>query len=83
MTTFAFIVLALNFACVAFLIRNEMVYKFRRHLINEMYDIVRPETREPLVQEFRSVEYKTMVWHFWKPLKSFYSKEFIDKVINN
>lgn len=77
LTIFAILIFCLNFVFLVFVIRNEMVYRFRRNLINEIFDIIRPEIRDPLIQEFRSVSYNDMVLHFWKPLPTFYSKELL------
>ena len=59
------------------LIRNNKVYAFRRSLIQGISTIVRAEIRYAYIIEYERVSYEDMVWQFWRPLRSFYSKELL------
>lgn len=49
----------------ALLYRNWAVFKVRRQIINEA-------TTTEQLDWLDRVSYDTMVWNFWKPVKSFY-----------
>lgn len=51
------------------LIRNEFVYQFRIKCINILYS---KSNWDKLQKEFHSIGHDTMLFIFWKPLKSFY-----------
>lgn len=53
--------------CVGCLIRNGLVYRFSKKLINMVYD--GPGDWKARQKIFHSLSYAAMVFKFWKPLK--------------
>lgn len=77
--TILIIISLLLFAFSIYLfIRNEMVYNFRMRLLNATRIIARPEVALKFLEEFDKAPYSEMVLKFWRPISSFFSKEFLD-----
>ncbi len=66
--------------CIYLLVRNQIVFNYRRKLLNATRDIVRPEVALKYLAEFDKAPYAEMVWQFWRPLDSFFSKEFTELI---
>ncbi len=60
---------------VVILVRNQIVFNFRRKLLRATNEIERDDVAMKLLNEMMDVSYHDMVWQFWRPVKSFYSKE--------
>lgn len=71
------LIIVLNIWGMIMLIRNEVVYHFRRRLIAAVCDIVRADVAIPFLDELKRVRYNDMVFEFWKPCRSFFSKEIL------
>lgn len=72
-----YIFLFIDFLCILFMIRNHMVYEFRRKLLGKIAEIAREDLALKYLAEMIIVKYDDMLWLFWKPLKSFYSEEIL------
>jgi len=62
--------------------RNNAVFNFRVGLLNQMLvDIDNGESVGDRLDAFKTVDYGTMVWKFWKPLdvKTWYPGTALDK----
>lgn len=62
---------------IIFLVRHQTVFEFRRRLLKEIDTISRYDVAIKLLNEMMAVKYSDMVLQWWKPLKSFYSKEIL------
>jgi hypothetical protein len=58
--------------CFAFYLlwRNHKVFKFRNILLDVILDS--PSTYWKNIEYFKTINYNTMVYTFWRPVKSFY-----------
>ncbi len=59
------------------LVRNEAVFRFRQKLIKNLDQVARDDIALTCLVEMGRVRYVDMVWQWWKPLRSFYSKDLI------
>jgi hypothetical protein len=71
---------------VILIVRDILVYRFRTRIIDGMYlkscreidlNIYKESIAQHRRKEFQRVSYHRMVFTFWKPLKSFYDREFL------
>lgn len=71
--------------CVFMLIRNFLVYRYRRHLLDRIHFLGKEDINSNRdwvwrFDVFMSVSYDAMLFRFWWPLKSFYpDKKFIER----
>lgn len=76
LTVTGFNVGALGFAIYG-LHRNKQVYTYRKAMNEKIF--ARPDWHD-LLKIHMGVDYDDMVRRFWKPLDSFYPKEFLEKL---
>lgn len=67
---------------IIFLIRNQKVYEFRKRLLAGIDKIVRHDVALKHLDEMMRVKYSDMLWEWWKPCKSFYSKEILKDLLD-
>lgn len=72
MIIFTIITFMLIFGIIVALIRNHLVWIFRKRLLDKVFSFDDYEWR---INIFLSVEYYTMFYKFWKPLKAEYFYE--------
>ena len=68
--------IALIYLAIAFS-RINKVFEFRKEMIAKVFSRKDSEENAPMI---RSVSYGKMVFIIWKPLRSFYPKEFLKKI---
>ncbi len=59
------------------IIRNNAVFHFRQKLLKATNQIARHDIAIKFLDELMKVSYNDMVWQWWKPCKSFYSKDIL------
>lgn len=74
---FIYICLAIQFLNVCFLIRSELVFRYRMKLLDSIRDIARPDVAIRMIELLAAVTYGEMVIKFWRPFNSFYPEEVI------
>ena len=81
MTVLGIVILAIIFATVGLgaitLVRNEMVYCYRRTMLQDVSRAARADIAEGREWQWRydvydGVSYDTLVWKFWRRFDSFY-----------
>lgn len=84
MITFSVLLLALLLVAIVFMvilfIRNNLVYSYRRKVIDIAYDLSIKDIREGKFSSrwweiLEYVSYDDMLLHFWRPLDSFFPPE--------
>jgi len=76
-TVFMVVLVTYTIFMIGMLLRANQVYTFRSHLLDDLseaseVDIQKGRSYQWRFDEFSSVKFNDMVFHFWKPIKSFY-----------